>query len=103
MSCRLGHGKQFLNHGAASYALGGWQIGGIQRYQDGEPLAFCCASGIPGWQQSIYYTLTNNANPESIKSAVYKSGWKHLNPFAGISGGGGRHQPQCEQPIQRCR
>lgn len=84
----FGHGKEFLNHGPVSYALGGWQIGGIQRYQDGEPLAFCCASGIPGWQQAIYYTLTRNATPQSIKSAAYKRGWRHINPFAGISGGG---------------
>jgi hypothetical protein len=80
----FGHGKKFLNRGPLSYGVGGWQIGGIQRYQDGEPIAFCCASGIPGWEQSIYYTLTGTG----IKSAVYKGGWRHLNPFQGISGGG---------------
>ncbi len=73
----IGHGKEFLNHGPASYLAGGWSIGGIQRYQDGEPLAFTGSSGIPGWEQVIRYNETGN----SIKSAVYKSGWKHLNPF----------------------
>ncbi len=74
----FGHNKAWLNHGAASYVAGGWRIGGIQRYQDGQPLTFCCASGIPGWEQSIYY---NEIPGTVIKSPVYRSGWKHLNPF----------------------
>lgn len=73
-----GRDQRFFNHGPASYALGGWQVGGIQRYQNGEPLAFCCATGIPGWEQSIYYDLVPGA---SVKSAAYRSGWKHINPF----------------------
>jgi hypothetical protein len=63
--------------------LGGWQIGGIQRYQNGQPLAFCCAQGIPGWQQAIRYDLVPGT---PIKSAVYRSGWKHINPFATANG-----------------
>jgi hypothetical protein len=74
----FGHGKTYLNHGPASYIAGGWQVGGIQRYQSGEPLAFCCASGIPGWEQSIYY---NEVPGASIESPVYRSGWRHINPF----------------------
>ena len=73
-----GKGQRYFNHGPASYILGGWQIGGIQRYQSGEPLAFCCAAGIPGWQQAIRYDLVPNV---PVKSAVYRSGWKHINPF----------------------
>lgn len=74
----FGRGKRFLSSGPLSYIGGGWQIGGIQRYQSGQPMAFCCSSGIPGWQQAIRY---NQLQGKSIKSAVYKSGWKHLNPF----------------------
>ncbi len=78
-----GKGERFFNHGPASYLLGGWQIGGIQRYQDGQPLAFCCAVGIPGWQQQIRYDLVPGTN---IESAVYRSGWKHINPFNSANG-----------------
>jgi hypothetical protein len=74
----FGKDERYMNHGPASYVVGGWQIGGIQRYQNGQPLAFCCAQGIPGWQQAIYYTAVPGV---SVKSAVYKSGWKHINPF----------------------
>jgi hypothetical protein len=74
----FGHGKQFLNHGPASYALGGWQVGTILRYQDGQPLAFCCTQSIPGWQNSTRYNLVP-AVP--IQSAVYRRGWKHIQPF----------------------
>ncbi|HUY82117.1 MAG TPA: TonB-dependent receptor [Acidobacteriaceae bacterium] len=73
-----GRDQRFFNHGPASYVLGGWQIGGVQRYQNGQPLAFCCAQGIPGWQQAIRYDLVPGT---SVKSKVYQSGWKHINPF----------------------
>jgi hypothetical protein len=32
-----GPGKKYLNHGVASKVLGGWQVGGVQRYQSGTP------------------------------------------------------------------
>ena len=33
----VGPGKKYLNHGVASKVLGGWQIGGVHRYQIGSP------------------------------------------------------------------
>jgi hypothetical protein len=79
----FGHGQQFLTHGPASYVLGGWQLGTILRYQNGQPLAFCCTQGIPGWQNSTRY----NYNPGvSVQSAVYRSGWKHIDPFNTTNG-----------------
>ena len=32
-----GPGKKYLNHGVASKVLGGWQVGGVHRYQSGTP------------------------------------------------------------------
>jgi hypothetical protein len=74
----FGRNQQFLNHGLASYVLGGWQVGTILRYQNGQPLPFCCTQGIPGWQNATRYDLVP-ATP--IKSAIYYSGWKKINPF----------------------
>ena len=33
----IGHGKKYLNHGVAGVVAGGWQLGGILRYQAGSP------------------------------------------------------------------
>jgi hypothetical protein len=74
----FGRNQMFLNHGPLSYIAGGWQIGGIQRYQSGQPMAFCCSSGIPGWQQAIRYSEVPHTQ---IKSKAFD----HVNPFA--SGG----------------
>ena len=35
-----GPGKKYLSHGVGSKALGGWQIGGVHRYQSGSPVIF---------------------------------------------------------------
>jgi hypothetical protein len=35
-----GPGKKYLNHGVASKVLGGWQVGGVHRYQSGSPVIF---------------------------------------------------------------
>lgn len=80
----FGKGKPFLNHGLLNYLAGGWEIGGIQRYQSGQPMAFCCSSGIPGWEQAIRY---NRIPGSHIAGAAYsRGGQKALNPFA--TGGG---------------
>ena len=72
----FGKGKKWLNHGVTSYALGGWELGGVQRYENGQPLSFCCASGIPGWDNSIYYSRVPG---RSLASAAYRKG--QLNPL----------------------
>ncbi|HEY6448068.1 MAG TPA: carboxypeptidase-like regulatory domain-containing protein [Acidobacteriaceae bacterium] len=78
----FGKGKAWVSNGPLSYVVGGWKIGGVQRYQSGQPIAFCCSSGIPGWQQAIRYDETG----APLKSTVYRSGWKHLNPFNTANG-----------------
>ncbi|PYT85877.1 MAG: hypothetical protein DMG41_21885 [Acidobacteria bacterium] len=50
----LGPGKKFVNHaGALGRAVGGWEVGAVQRYQSGQPLSFSCATGVPGFSTYI--------------------------------------------------
>jgi hypothetical protein len=45
----VGPGKKYLSHGVASKVLGGWQVGGVQRYQTGSPvLVNEFSTGLPG-------------------------------------------------------
>ena len=72
----FGRGKTYLTHGVASYVAGGWEVGTIQRYESGQPISFCCATSIPGWDNNIFYSR----NPtQSLASAAYRAG--RLNPF----------------------
>lgn len=42
----VGKGKKFLNKGGITdKVLGGWQVGGVQRYQSGQPISFSCNGG----------------------------------------------------------
>src|SRR5215472_2473515 len=42
----VGKGKKFLDKGGiANEVLGGWQVGGVQRYQSGQPISFSCNGG----------------------------------------------------------
>ena len=46
----VGPGKRFAQRGGAvGKVVGGWEVGGVQRYQSGQPLVFGCATGIPGF------------------------------------------------------
>jgi hypothetical protein len=54
-----GPGKRYLNHGVASKVLGGWQIGGVQRYQSGSPTTISAGATSPAniyggnWRYSL--------------------------------------------------
>ncbi len=43
----VGPGKRYLTHGVASKVLGGWQIGGVQRYQSGSPTTISAGATAP--------------------------------------------------------
>ena len=74
----FGKGKQFLNHGVLSQIAGGWELGTVERMQSGQPLSFGCEWGIPGFQNCIRFSKVPGV---SLKSAVYKRGAGHINPF----------------------
>lgn len=72
----FGSQRRWLNHGMANYVVGGWEIGAVQRYMSGQPISFCCANGIPGFQNQIRFDRVPGS---SLKSAAYRSG--HINPI----------------------
>ena len=87
----FGKGRAFLNRdGITDFLIGGWQIGGIQRYQSGQPFSFGCATGIPGYQNCIRFTrdpsqpLANPAYAANKHKANLFSGISYFNPAAFI-------------------
>jgi hypothetical protein len=83
----FGKGRKFVNNNKPLDALiGGWQIGGIQRYQSGQPIGFGCASGIPYYQNCIQYTQGPAAGPgKDFASAAYKKNKNGPSSFNGES------------------
>jgi hypothetical protein len=50
----VGPGKKFVNqHGVVGKVVGGWEVGGVQRYQSGQPLVLGCATGVPGFSSYL--------------------------------------------------
>ncbi len=62
-------------------AVSGFEIGGVQRYQSGEPISFQGATGIPGFQNFIEYTRV----PGSQFDSSARRG--HINPFRRLQAG----------------
>jgi hypothetical protein len=81
----FGKGKNMFNHGIAAQVLGGWEIGTVQRMQSGQPLSFGCEWGIPGFQNCIRFSKVPGSH---LKSAAYRKGASHINPFVNIAPGG---------------
>ena len=87
----FGRGKSMLNHGIGGAVLGGWQIGGVLRYQTGVPISFGCANGIPGWQNCIRF---NRASAPPLSAAVLNGSFdpfagRYFNPVCGYLGQSG--------------
>ena len=74
----FGKNKRFLNfnNSIARAIVSGFEIGGVQRYQSGEPYTFGCASGIPGWDNCISFTRLPGTQ---LSSNARRSG--KLDPF----------------------
>lgn len=73
----FGKSKKFLNSSKVlDRVVGGWQIGGIQRYESGQPLAFGCATAPPAWGECIRFDQIPGS---SILSSAFKS--DHWNPI----------------------
>ncbi len=79
----FGKGKTFLSGGGPlNYVVGGWQIGGIQRYQSGQPISFGCATGIPGYQNCIRFSRVPG---QSLANPAYNQHKLGANSVSGVS------------------
>ena len=73
----FGRNKHFLNQsGLLNELVGGWQIGGIQRYQTGQPLNNPCASGVSGYDGCFRFNFAGDQRNLIAKHT-------HFNPFNG--------------------
>jgi hypothetical protein len=71
----LGQGKKYLSRGKVlNEVVGGWQVGGVQRYESGEPMNWGGATGVPNYDAGIHF---NHNASVPIVSDAWKSG--HFN------------------------
>lgn len=56
-SLPIGKGRAFLSNDGRllDAVIGGWQAGGILRYQSGQPLPFYCATPVAGWDNCFRF------------------------------------------------
>jgi Carboxypeptidase regulatory-like domain len=76
----VGRGRKFLatSPKALDAVVGGWRVGGVQRYLGGQPISFFGANGIPGFDNGI---RPNRVPGQSTKNAV------KFNPFNFVNTG----------------
>ncbi len=88
----FGKGKAFANfkNPVLRSLISGFEIGGVQRYQSGEPTSFGGATGIPGWDNFIAFTRIPNA---SLASNARRG---HINPFRELALG---YAPAGQAPV----
>jgi hypothetical protein len=78
----IGKGKRFLGNSnrLVNALVGGYRIGGIDRYLSGQPISFFGAQGVPYFDGGIRF---NRNSPNPIETAAAASG--HYNPFGYVS------------------
>ena len=82
----FGQGRRFLNNNRAlDLLVGGWELGGIQRYQSGQPIDFGCATGTPYYQNCFRFTRGPAATPGGFASDAYRKNKNHPSFFNGES------------------
>jgi hypothetical protein len=71
----VGRGKHFLGNAPkpVNAIVGGWRIGGIQRYLSGQPISFFGEPGIPGFDNGI--------RPNRVSGQPVKGFSGNYNPF----------------------
>ncbi len=69
----VGKGKRFLNSSRVLDAVvGGWMVGGIQRYSSGTPISFGCANQIPGVDNCVRWNFVgSNLLSDSERSGSF--------------------------------
>ena len=85
----FGKDKRFLNFGnpVARSLISGFELGGVLRYQSGEPISFGGAFGIPGWDNHIDFTRVSGSHFQS------KARKGHIDPFRALKAGGNVNGP----------
>jgi len=77
----MGPGKKLLNHGVASKVAGGWQVGGVHRYQSGAPVLInSFATTLPTFTSGSFRFSQVPGVPLISPNA------SHFDPFGGNSG-----------------
>jgi len=75
-----GPGKKHFNHGVASKVLGGWQVGGVHRYQNGSPVVINEFATSPNFTGGNYrFTIIPGVPLISPNASSF-------NPFGANSG-----------------
>jgi len=68
-------------------AISGFEVGGVLRYQSGQPVSLGCADGIPGYQNCIQFSRVPGSK------LISKARSSHIDPFRQLRMGGGNIGP----------